>query len=231
VTASELKKARKVRNWTQQELADKLGVSQGYVALLERGKRVLSSSLARKTVRLLGMGLGALPFTKDPFSVSPDRLAHELGALGYPGFRHLRSGRQRNPLEVLLAALWQDNLAARVTEALPWLLLQYAEMSDPAKQWMLNHARLYGLTNRLGFVVSLAKGVAARSGDTTSSRYRSLCCLEEELLQSRLDKEDTLCQSSLSQSEREWMKRVRPPQAKTWHLLTDWRPEHLQYAS
>lgn len=230
MTALELRNARKDRKWSQQKLAEKLGISQGYVALVERGKRSFTPSLARKAVRVLNMNPAALPITKDPFSVPADRFAFELSALGYPGFRHLRAARKRNPLEVLLVALAQDNLEARVTEALPWLLLQYAEMSDVNRRWMLDQARLHGLTNRLGFIAALAREVAARTGDTTSPRYQSLLQLEEQLLQSRLDREDTLCQSSLSLKEREWLKQSRPPQAETWHLLTDWRPEYLQYA-
>ena len=230
MTGLELRKARKERKWSQQKLAEKLGISQGYVALLERGKRGFSPSVARKAIRVLNMNPSALPLTKAPFSVSADRLAYELSALGYPGFRHLRSARKRNPLEVLLGALAQDNLEARVTEALPWLLLQFAEMSDANRRWLLDQARLHGLTNRLGFIAALARQVAARTGDTTAPRYQSLLRLEEELFQGRLDREDTLCQSSLSLKEREWLKQSRPPQAEAWHLLTDWRPEHLQYA-
>jgi DNA-binding XRE family transcriptional regulator len=231
VTAWEFKRARKDRKWTQQKIAKRLGVSQTYVALLERGKRQFSPHLGRKAVRVLNMSPAALPVTKNPFSLSADRLAYELGALGYPGFAHLRSVRKRNPAEVLLTALAQDNLEARVTEALPWLLLQYAEMSDANKKWLLAEARLRNLTNRLGFVATLSKEVARRSGDTTSQRYQSLLKLEEDLLQSRLDREDTLCQSSLSLNEREWLKEVRPQEAVNWHLLTDWRPEHLPYVS
>ncbi len=230
MTAQEFRKARQNRKWSQQKLAEKLGISQGYVALLERGKRGFSSSLSRKAIRVLNMNPTALPISKAPFSIPSDRLAFELSALGYPGFRHLRSPRKRNPLEVLLGALAQNNLEARVTEALPWLLLQYAEMSDANQKWLLGQARLQGLTNRLGFIAALAREVAARSGDTTSPRYQSLLRLEEDLLRSRLDREDTLCQSSLSLKEREWLKQSRPPQAETWHLLTDWLPEHLQYA-
>ncbi|HEY6250995.1 MAG TPA: helix-turn-helix transcriptional regulator [Candidatus Angelobacter sp.] len=231
MTAWEFKKARKDRKWTQHELAKRLKVSQTYVALLERGERQFPSYLVRMAVRVLKMSPAALPVTKNPFSLSADCLAYQLGALGYPGFSHLRSVRKRNPAEVMLSALAQDNLEARVAEALPWVLLQYSNMSDATKKWLLNEVRLGSITNRLGFVVTLAKEVAEGSGDTTSQRYQSLVKLEEELLKSRLDKEDTLCQSSMSSNEREWLKQVRPPEAKNWHLLTDWRPEHLPYAS
>lgn len=230
MTGWEFKKARKDRKWTQHEMAKRLGVSQAYVALLEQGKRQFPPYLGRKAVRLLNMNPASLPVTKNPFSLCADRLAYELGALGYPGFAHLRSARKRNPAEVLLVALAQDNLEARVIEALPWLLLQYGEMSDSNKRWLLDEARLRSLTNRLGFVVTLAREVAARSGDISSQRYQSLVKLENQLLQSRLDREDTLCQSSLSLNEREWLKGARSQAAVNWHLLTDWRPEHLQYA-
>jgi transcriptional regulator with XRE-family HTH domain len=231
VTAWELKKARKQSKWTQNKLAQKLGVSQAFVALVESGKRKLPSQLARKAVRLMNMSPTMLPVTKDPFSLAGESFAEQLGALGYPGFRHLRSVRKRNPVEVLLSALAQEHLEVRVTEALPWLLLQYTNVSEMHKQWLLEQSRLRCLTNRLGFVVTLAKQVAGRSGDTTSERYQTLTKLEEELRQSRLEREDTLCQADMTENEREWLRQTRPQHAAEWHLLTDWRPEHLQYAA
>jgi transcriptional regulator with XRE-family HTH domain len=230
MTAFEFRAARKKRQWTQHEAAKRLGVSQAYVALLERGKRSFSSHLGRKAVRLLNMSPSALPLTKRPLSLCTEDFAQQLGALGYPGFSHMRAVRKRNPAEVLLNALVQDNLEARVTEALPWLMLQYWDMNEANKRWLMEQVRLRNLTNRLGFVVTLAKEVGARSGDTTSGRYQALVQWEHELRQSRLDREDTLCQSSLSQNEREWLKENRPQEAAEWHLLTNWRPEHLQYA-
>jgi transcriptional regulator with XRE-family HTH domain len=53
--AFEFRTARKKRQWTQHEAAKRLGVSQSYVALMERGKRPFSSHLGRKAVRLLNM--------------------------------------------------------------------------------------------------------------------------------------------------------------------------------
>jgi transcriptional regulator with XRE-family HTH domain len=229
MTGLELKNARNHRKLTQVELAQRVGVSQTYVALLESGKRPFPSELNRKLVRLLNMSPAALPLTDDPFSVPADRLAEQLGALGYPGFSHLRASWKRHPAEVLLSSLVQENLESRVAEGLPWLMLRY--VGDLDRQWLLDHARLRNLTNRLGFVVTLAKEVAAQSGDTTSDRYRSFTELEQQLRESRLDREDTLCQASLSQNEREWLRQVRPPYAAEWHLLTDWRPEHLPYAA
>jgi hypothetical protein len=79
--------------------------------------------------------------------------------------------------------------------------------------------------------VHLAKRVLETRGEVESPAYRALDELENELSASRLAAEDTLCQSALSQSEREWLRETRPAEARYWNLLTDWRPEHLQYAA
>ena len=160
--------------------------------------------------------------------MTAQNLAQQLASLGYPGFAYLRASKKRNPSEVLITALAQDDLESRLTEGLPWLLLRYSNMCG---QWLVDQARLRNLSNRLGFVVALAKGVSEKQGDTQSDCYQALLRLEQQLSESRLDKEDTLCQSSLSPMERTWLKETRPPEAEYWHLLTDWRPEHLQYAT
>ena len=231
MTALEFKNARLRRKWTQEELARKLRLSQAYVALMESGRRRVPVSLARKVVRVMNMSATTLPLPKTAAPSEPKELAAQLGALGYPGFSHLRGSRKRNPVEVLVSALTQDDLESRITEALPWLMLRSYEMSNATRQWLLDQARLRNLTNRLGFVVSLAKEVAARSAGTTSTQYNALVTLENELRASRLDREDTLCQKFLSDSEREWLRQARPQAAVDWHLLTDWRPEFLNYAA
>ena len=230
MTAYEFKLARKERRLTQQAVAERLGVSQTYVALLEKGKRRFPDALARKAVTRLQMNPLALPFKQYSRSLSAQYLAQQLASLGYPGFRSMRAAWKRNPVQVLLDALAQDNLEARLTEALPWLLTNYGNMSEANRVWLLEQARLRNLTNRLGFVVTLAKEVLLRKGEDASERYRCLTLLETKLNESRLDKEDTLCQS-LSLNEQQWLRETRPQEAAFWHLLTDWRPEHLQYAT
>jgi len=228
MNALELKQTRRQRGWTQEEAALRLGVSQSYLALLESGKREFGPKLARKAVNVLKLSPMVLPPSEHlALRVKPQNLAQQLASLGYPGFAYLRAAKKRNPFEVLMTALAQDDLESRLTEALPWLLLHY---SDTSSQWLVDQARLRNLSNRLGFVVTLAKGVSERQGDTHSKRYQALVCLEQQLAESRLDKEDTLCQSSLSQMERTRLKETQPPEAVYWHLLTDWKPEHLQYA-
>ncbi len=56
-----------------------------------------------------------------------DVLAAGLAALGYPGFSHLTFQHKRDPAQVMLSALRVKNLDARLTEALPWVLLEYPE--------------------------------------------------------------------------------------------------------
>jgi transcriptional regulator with XRE-family HTH domain len=230
MTAYEFKQARKCRNLTQQAVAKLLGVSQTYVALLEKGKRSFPNALARKAVLRLQMNPLALPVKEHKRPFSAQHFAKQLAALGYPGFASMRSAWKRNPLQVLLDALAQDNLEARLTEALPWLLTNYANMRNANRDWLLEQARVRNLTNRLGFLVTLAKQVLARKGETASERYNNLTLLEMNLKDSRLDREDTLCQT-LSPTEKHWLREARPEEAQFWHLLTDWRPEHLRYAA
>lgn len=228
MTGKEFKHARRQRGWTQGDVAARLGISQTYVSLLERDRRHFAPGLARKAVALLRMSPSSLPLRLR--GSSDTELTRQLSALGYPGFAHVRPARRRNPAEVLLAALGKDNLEARVAEALPWLLLQYGAMSEGCKEWMVKKARLLGLTNRLGFTVTLAKQVAERKGETTSDVYQALAQLEQELFRTRLAEPDTFCQVHLSQRQRKWLENARPEAAKQWNLLTNWQPEHLLYA-
>ena len=186
--------------------------------------------LARRAARILKLRPTVLPLPQElPVrGFDPQTLAQQLAALEYPGFAYLRAARKRNPAEVLLTALAQDNLESRLAEALPWLLLHYPDMN---REWLVQQARLWNLSNRLGFMVTLAREVLANRGQETSDRHKTLLQFEDQLQESRLDREDTLCQSSLSAPEREWLRQTRPPEALHWHLLTDWRPEHLQYAA
>lgn len=227
MNAQDLKNARMQRGWTQVETAERLGVSQPYVALLEEGKRPLGPKLATKAVRALKLSPALLPLMEKVSRGSAENFPQQLSGLGYPGFTYLRAAKKRNPAAVLMTALAQDNLESRVTEALPWLVLRYKDMN---RDWLVREARARNLSNRLGFVVALAKGVSS-SSHTTAAHHESLNLLEAQLKESRLAKEDTLCQSSLSRSERDWLRQTRPPEAAYWNLLTDWRPEHLQYAA
>ena len=224
----QLKHARRQRGYNQQQAAARLGVSQAYLSMLENGKRSPSVALARKLMRLYRLPPTVLPASELPGKVTPALLAAELAALGYPGFAHLRvHGPKRNPAEVLLAALLEDHLEARLTEALPWVLLRYW---DADWTWLVEQARLHDAQNRLGFVVSLARRKSQEAAPPHPLRTRALLELESSVDKSRLAREDTLGRPPRTPAEREWVLANRTEDARHWNLLTDWRPEHFPYA-
>jgi len=227
MSSAELKAARNRAGKTQVEVSRTIGVSQGYVSLLENGIRRVPAHLAKRFVKLYGLALTALPVTAgyNPMT-DPQTLAEELAALGYPGFSYLGSRKRRNPAEVFVAALGHRDLESRIAEALPWVLLRYPELD---RHWVVSQARLHNFQNRAGFVVTLALEVARQHGREDSG-LQALAELQAALEESRLAREDTLCQESLSEAERDWLRKVRPPQAQHWNLLTDWTPEAIRYA-
>ena len=54
--------------------------------------------------------------------------------------------------------------------------------------------------------------------------------VEAILDRARLVREDTLCQESLSDAERCWLRQTRPTEASHWNLLTDLKVQLLPYA-
>jgi transcriptional regulator with XRE-family HTH domain len=227
-----LKEARNERSWTETEAAERLGMSQSYLAMLERGQRKVTPRLARKFKSVYGLRPTVLP-TADDFKprvcVADDELANEVSALGYPGFAYLKARvQERNPAETLVEALSQTSLESRVVEALPWLLLTYWEMN---LGWLVKEAKLNDLQNRLGFVESLAEEVSRRPGSKDEERNRALSELRNMLEKSRLAREDTFLKPVNTEVEREWLRENRSDEARHWNLLTSWRPEHLGYAS
>jgi len=248
----ELKEARLGAGWTQQQAAGKLGVTQAYLSMAERGYRVLPSSLARKAVEVLDAPPTALPLREEGVVAlsDSDQLRAELAALGYPGFAHVRGshGRaarvRRNPAEVLLNALTQADVDTRVVEGLPWLAYTYADLNW---DWAVQNAKLHDLQNRLGFVTTVASELgssgldssgldSSRMGSSETSgapnseaRTRKLREYAAVLERSRLAKEDTLCHDSLTEVERKWLRANRPAEAAHWNLLTDMKAENLAH--
>ncbi|HKW35180.1 MAG TPA: helix-turn-helix transcriptional regulator [Candidatus Acidoferrum sp.] len=213
----QLKRARLDRGWSQQEAAARLGVTQAYLSMLESGVRN-PAPLARKLMQVYGLPPTVLPANDVREDVTAGSLAHELAALEYPGFAHLRrGGRKVNPATFLLSALGQLNLEARTAEGLPWVVLQYPEMPT---NFLVREARARNLQNRLGFVVTLAKRAAGRN---------DLQPLEQTLADSKLEKEDSFCKE-LNDAERRWLREHRSEEARQWHLLSDLRPDAVRYA-
>ena len=216
--------------WTQQTSARRLGVSQSYLSMLEAGARQLTRRVATKMMHVYRLSSSVLPPTTDlPAESRPgaEELVDELAALGYPGFAYLRKHAPRkNPHQVLLEALAQPNLEARIVEALPWLMVRHAEADT---QWLEDHAKLADVQNRLGFLATMARRLT-ESDPKREAEAQALVRLEERLHRSRLAREDTLCRESLTGAERRWLRRNRSEEARRWNLLTGWMPEHFRHA-
>lgn len=228
MTGTDLQTGREQKGWTQEQAARKLGVSQPYLSLLEKGARSVPQKLARKAATLYGLSAAKLPMKTGWHNVQAnddDALASDLAALGYPGLSYLKARRKRNPAEVMLSALSANNLDSRLAEALPWVLLKHPDLNW---EWLVRAAKVNDLQNKLGFVTSVARRLAEKLGN-----HESVSLLREQesvLERSRLVREETLCHDSLTQSERRWLRSNRSDEAKHWNLLTDLSPEHLSNA-
>lgn len=222
MTGTALREARLHKGWTQTRAAKELGVSQAYVALLEKGRRQPSPSLSGRLVRELGVAPTIVPAEACKPTGDANQLARDLANLGYPGFQHLRSlSPVKNPAVVLFAALREDWLEPRVAEALPWLLFRYPDLDW---NWLLPNVKQNDLQNRLGFVVSVARTVAETRNATVASILRKQ---ESALERSRLVREDVFGRSRLTDVERRWLRQNRTTEAEHWNVLSNLRPEHL----
>jgi transcriptional regulator with XRE-family HTH domain len=223
----ELRSARLAKHWTQSHAAARLGITQAYLNYLENGNRRLTPELVRRATSVYGMSPRSLPVADVfvPVETSDQHLAEALSTLGYPGFRYLRSHTPRkHPNEFLLTALSQKSLDGRVAEALPWVAANSAELNS----WLLENARKFNLQNRLGFVVSLARNAADKLNVTPKGS--ALDHFLKQLDDSRLAKEDYFYRPPRTESEGHWLRKNRTEDATHWNLLTDLKPEHLQYA-
>ena len=151
--------------------------------------------------------------------------AAELGTLGYPDFSYLKATMTPKPDEVLLDALGEPDLDARVLEGLPWLALTYMDMDW---DWLVQNAKC--ISGKTGWVswspwrVNWRKGKNDRHGSTKLRQ-----CLDI-LERARLSQEDTFCHDSMTQTERAWVREHRSPTAARWNLLTDMKAEQLSYS-
>ena len=226
---AQLKAGRVSAELTQVQAAQRLGVSQPYLSQLEKGERPITKELARAAAELYELPPTVLPIPamfSERFRADPDNLARRLAGLGYPGFSHLR-GIRANPAVVLLDALVQNDLEVRLAEALPWVVLTYPDLDWV---WLVREAKLRDVQNRLGFVVELAKGLAAARPQGQSA-FDRLFVATEQLERSRLAREDTLCRDSMPVGERDWLTVNRSPSAKHWNLLTGLTADQLSYAA
>jgi len=111
-------------------------------------------------------------------------------------------------------------------EPLPWLVLRYWPLD---REWLVRHAKLHDLQNRLGFVLTLARRLAERAGD--EPKARAVSDLVTELEPSRLAREDTFCRASLARAEQRWLKEHRSVDARPWNLRTDWTADAVRHVT
>ena len=230
-----LSDARMASAWTQQDAAQRLGVTQAYLSMVERGVRRVSKQLAGRAIEVYAVPVTAFPLEEFGQSRHDSRFFKQaLGGLGYSGFGYLEetvsgeSGRRRpamsNPASLLMHALDSEDLDARVAEALPWLPLAYPKL---AWEWLMCSAKLRDRQNRLGFVIRLAERLAEKKQE-----HSCAALLREQadvLERSRLAAEDTLCKESMTQAERRWLRTHRTRVAEHWNLLTDLDAEQLDH--
>lgn len=116
-------------------------------------------------------------------------------------------------------------IEARLTEALPWVALTYPNLNW---NWLLERTKVHDAQNRLGYVVGMARQLAERQDPAAVNMLREQ---ESRLERSRLAAEGTLCQDSMTQVERRWLRDNRPPDAARWNLLANLRANDLPYAA
>lgn len=227
MTGTQLVQFRKQNKRTQVEAARELGVSQGYLSLLEKGKRPLTDELRAKVVWAFHLSPTEMPVSENLFDVrevSNDELGTDLATLGYPGYSHMKKSKPKHPALVLLSALKGDNRLARDVEALPWVVLSFPDMDWPE---VIKAVKVNDLQNRLGFVTAVAREVAESRNDV--ARVKKLRGYESELSRSLLLREETLCNERMTNPERKWLEEHRPDSAKKWRLLTDLSLRSLQH--
>jgi transcriptional regulator with XRE-family HTH domain len=227
MTHEQLKAGRLRAGLTQKQAAQRLGVSQPYLSQLEMGQRPVTAELASSATALYRLPATALPLPETPADLKADDglLARQLSGLGYPGFTHLRP-RKANPAAVLLAALSRKDLETRLMEALPWVLLTYPDLDW---RWLIRHAKLDDVQNRLGFLVGMAKDLAADRAEYRLA-FEQLCAAGQKLERARLARQDTLCRESMPGAERHWLEANRSALARHWNLLTGLTADQLSYA-
>ena len=166
MSGAQVRAARERLGLTQQQAARRWRLSQPYVSLVEHDKRPTPHRLASPWRTLSPRWLLGCPFKPVRPSLTTCRCSSVLSVIRDSGTSPRRA-MSRIQRVVALAALRTPVVPARVTEALPWLLVTFVNLDWG---WLLDNAKLSNVQNRLGFLVHLAK--AARRTARRSERCR-----------------------------------------------------------
>ncbi len=201
--------------------------AQPYLSLIEAGKRPVTPKLARRAIQIFKLPPTALPLeSQSKYSQSKPEilLTAQIAGLGYPKFSHLKKTRKVNPASVLISALETSDLDSRTLEALPWLISNFSDMD-----WsqVIETAKLCDAQNRLGFLLSLAYKLSLKIKDKNKKDlFKQLLSTLEK---SRLALNDSFRRESLSETEKAWLKKNRPKDARHWRILSNLSHDHLIY--
>lgn len=227
MNGEQLLQERISRDWEQQDAAAKLNVSQPYLSLIEAGKRPVTPKLARRAIQIFKLPPTDLPLeSQSKYSRTKPEilLTAQIAGLGYPKFSHLKKTRKVNPAGVLMTALKTSDLDSRSLEALPWLIFNFSDMD-----WsqVIETAKLCDAQNRLGFLLSLAYKLSVKIKDKNKKDlFKQLLSTLEK---SRLARNDSFRRESLTETEKAWLKKNRPRDARHWRVLSNLSADHLIY--
>jgi transcriptional regulator with XRE-family HTH domain len=224
----DLRVVRKSLGWNQKQAALHLSVSQALVSMVENRRRSFTAALQYRLAAHYQVNPVHLPL-REQVTMTDSDYTKELANLGYPGFAHLKKHNDEkpswNPAQLVVMALSANTLGRRVAEGFPWLVLHYW---DADWNWAVQQLKAQDLQNRFGFVVTLARELAEKENLGSPEHLRQL---ESQVERSRLVRQDTFCNESMTQTERKWLQTQASPQAQHWNLLSDLRPEHLAHVS
>jgi hypothetical protein len=96
-------------------------------------------------------------------------------------------------------------------------------------EWAVREAKVNNVTNRLGFVVALARELAERKHDSTAAE--TLRRVESQLEPAVLRKKETLCHEHMTKVERRWLEDRSSSEACKWNVLSDLSMEQLVHGT
>jgi transcriptional regulator with XRE-family HTH domain len=183
---------RTARGLTQVEAARRLGLSQPYLSLIEKGCRPAPRGLAERLQ-------------------SPETdTASRLREFGWGGAAEVNGGPAElarcglDPAVTIHDALIEADLDLDTTLGVVWLASR-ASFTLRWK-WLVTQAKLSNTQNRLCYLCEWCSGAGANAA-------------RSELSAARLLAESTFCCDSISASEREFLRASRGPRAAYWNIV------------